>query len=304
MTRNAQAEFCPRITRIDANNSVSGSRARAAFSLIEVMVAVSLLAVIIVGLLAMFYQTQRAFRTGMAQVDVLEGGRATLDLISRELQEMSASYDQTVTNLSLSVRFGAPRGPGVPIQLPGGYTSDDSVLQDVTFLRHLNDEWWGESYRVYMVGDKRGPTAGLNVQGLGTLWRLIRTNHWRGLSDLNTDLVAKTPDGHTNFSRIADGVVHFRVLPYDENGILITNSTPTTVFNRQTGSYTFVSNALPASIEVELAIVEPRILEQFNARTNNMQAALDYLSRQAGHIQFLKQRITIRNSPRLVVNTP
>src|SRR6266581_6128658 len=75
------------------------------FSLIEVMVAVSLLAVIIVGLLAMFYQTQRAFRSGIAQVDVLEGGRATLDLISRELQEMTAASDPTITNVNLFVRF-------------------------------------------------------------------------------------------------------------------------------------------------------------------------------------------------------
>ena len=69
------------------------------------MVAVSLLAVIIVGLLAMFYQTQRAFRSGIAQVDVLEGGRATLDLISRELQEMTAASDPTITNVNLFVRF-------------------------------------------------------------------------------------------------------------------------------------------------------------------------------------------------------
>src|SRR5438552_7914811 len=115
MKRNANPELCPRITRMDANNdsnSFSYSRhsrdSRAdsgGFSLIEVMVAVSLLAVIIVGLLAMFYQTQRAFRSGIAQVDVLEGGRATLDLISRELQEMTAASDPMITNVNLFVRF-------------------------------------------------------------------------------------------------------------------------------------------------------------------------------------------------------
>src|SRR5436309_8858412 len=45
----------------------------AGFSLLEMMVAVTLLAIIIVGLLSMFYQTQRAFRQGSTQSDVLEG---------------------------------------------------------------------------------------------------------------------------------------------------------------------------------------------------------------------------------------
>ena len=67
----------------------SDSRRRA-FSLIEVMVAVSLLSFIIVGLLAMFFQVQRAFRAGTAQADIMEGGRATMGLIVRDLQEMTA----------------------------------------------------------------------------------------------------------------------------------------------------------------------------------------------------------------------
>src|SRR5947207_12610645 len=52
------------------------------FSLIEIMVTVSLLTFIILGLLLMFNQTQRAFRTGMTQTDVLEAGRATMDMLS------------------------------------------------------------------------------------------------------------------------------------------------------------------------------------------------------------------------------
>jgi hypothetical protein len=48
------------------------------FSLIEIMVTVGLLTFIILGLLLMFNQTQRAFRTGMTQTDVL-GSRARHD---------------------------------------------------------------------------------------------------------------------------------------------------------------------------------------------------------------------------------
>jgi hypothetical protein len=62
-----------------------------AFSLIEIMVTVGLLTVIILGLLLMFNQTQRAFRAGMTQTDVLEAGRATMDMLARELEQMTPS---------------------------------------------------------------------------------------------------------------------------------------------------------------------------------------------------------------------
>ena len=49
---------------------------RGAFTLIEIMVTVALLSFIILGLMAMFHQTQRAFRNSITQTDVLEGARA------------------------------------------------------------------------------------------------------------------------------------------------------------------------------------------------------------------------------------
>src|SRR3954471_19290395 len=84
------------------------------FSLIEVMVAVAILAVIIVGLLAMFYQTQRAFRTGLTQVDVLENGRAAMEMSGSDLRDVTASPDNPTLN--------------VLIDLPNGY----SGLQPLT----------------------------------------------------------------------------------------------------------------------------------------------------------------------------
>ena len=69
-----------------------------AFSLVEVMVAVGLLAFIIVGLLAMFYQTQRAFRSSATQTDVLEAGRAAMQIIRQDLQDMHAAGHPFVTN--------------------------------------------------------------------------------------------------------------------------------------------------------------------------------------------------------------
>src|SRR5687767_12342196 len=61
-----------------------------AFSLIEIMLAVALMTIIMLGLLAMFYQTQRAMRLGTAQVDAMGTGDAAMQLLMRELKEVAS----------------------------------------------------------------------------------------------------------------------------------------------------------------------------------------------------------------------
>ena len=68
-------------------------------SLIEIMVAVMLLTVLMLGLFAAFYQTQRAFRLSVSQTDVLEASRETTGLLTRELQELAASRQRDGVNL-------------------------------------------------------------------------------------------------------------------------------------------------------------------------------------------------------------
>ena len=94
-------------------SSTSSHNFSRAFSLIEIMVAVSLLSFIIVGLLAMFFQVQRVFRAGTAQADIMEGGRATMNLIVRDLQEMTASGVDLVTNCLVTASIGAAGIPSI-----------------------------------------------------------------------------------------------------------------------------------------------------------------------------------------------
>ena len=61
----------------------------AAFTVVELMVAVSVLSLIVVVLYNIFDNTQRAMRSNAAQVDVMEGGRAAIELISRDLEQMT-----------------------------------------------------------------------------------------------------------------------------------------------------------------------------------------------------------------------
>src|SRR5258708_2837402 len=74
---------------------------RAAFSLIEILIVVALLSIIILGLLAMFSQTQKAFRAGLTQTDVLQAGRLAGDMLGRELEQITPAY-------VIGTNFGAP----------------------------------------------------------------------------------------------------------------------------------------------------------------------------------------------------
>src|SRR4051812_33254565 len=157
------------------------------------MVAVAILAVIIVGLLAMFYQTQRAFRTGMAQVDVLEGGRAAMELITRDLQEATASLEVPATNFFLDLASGYMT---LPLALPANETTNIFV-EDVAFLRRENDQWTGESLRVDNA-----------AAGVGTLYRIQFPTNRSQITAVSKLMLTATP-ADAPFQRVVDGVVHF-----------------------------------------------------------------------------------------------
>jgi len=254
-----------------------------AFSLLEILVAVGILSLIIVGLLAMFYQTQRAFRSGSMQVDVLESGRAINQLLSRELQELSAP------GLPFTVNLSAVSHPPLVLPLTSGGNGEtrEYRMQDLTFLTQENDEWFGT---IYAIAD-----AGL---GVGTLYRYEANFPGAQLSLLVNNLQTAP---FTNFHRVADGIVHFKLLAYDANGLQYryTNSFGgLTAINLGNDDYDYYfTNYLPSYLDVELGVLDPRAVAQFRARTNNPVLARSYLTDHVGSIHLFKQRIPIRNAP-------
>ena len=114
---------------------VASDRRRRAFSLLEILVAVSLLVVIMVGLLAMFSQTQRAMRAGITQVDVMEGGRVALELLSRELQELAPTKVQSVINFYAGIN---PSARPIVLELPDSKARTNELNQFVFLSRGLH----------------------------------------------------------------------------------------------------------------------------------------------------------------------
>lgn len=259
------------------------------FSLIEILLVTALLAVIVLGLVAMFGQTQRAFRAGLTQTDYLESGRLVTEMLGQELVQLAPTRLSGVANFYAEI---PPPFLYAPLYqtLPGGQRRTN-VLMDLFFLTQENRRWHAVGYRV-----------GTPDAGGGTLYRYMATN--LPAESLRAQLLQFMKTPLTNFNRVADGVVHFRVRTFDTNGVWITRDLPNN-FNRhksdirasgvvpgEVGLYVFKSNAVPAAVEIELGVVERRTWERA-ASIPDVTARRQFLEQQAGRTHLFRQRVNI-----------
>ena len=223
------------------NARLRASRRRA-FTILELLVAVSVMTLVIYVLYALFNQTQMALRKNASQVDVNEGGRAAMEMIVRELSQMEVSgypaiiitNNQQVLTYSGSTSFFSRVTPGESVALRLAYQSDamppvedawaieqgyrTNFLQDFTFTSRGDSGFHVTSYRVIDVDS-----------GVGTLAR-YRTNGTLRVTAPGQALLNKTeifnrfyfePVANTSaeaFEPITDGVIHLCITPYDQLG--------------------------------------------------------------------------------------
>jgi prepilin-type N-terminal cleavage/methylation domain-containing protein len=275
--------FCRRISK--------GFRA---FSLIELMIAIALLSLIVLGLLSMFTQTQRAFRDSMKQSDVLEAGRITAGFLVRELEQITPSHLDTTVNFSAEVDHAFSDVPLLQ-EMPGSAgTPRTNIVQRLFFMSKVNQDYIGTGYQV--LADYSGG-------GVGSLYR-YSSNTTKFFAPYLFGTFTNIPAGMT---KIADGVVHLKLQAYDTNGVVITLSNNVANTSRVWDLKTpdqlnvcFSNNAVPAFLEFELAVLEPHVLERYNAiggvaPTPANPAQLAYLSNHVGQVHIFRQRIPVRN---------
>jgi len=304
--------------------------------MVELLVAMSLLSLIVLALMAVFTSTQRAFRAGVTQTDILEGGRAAMDLISRDLSTMTpsdASSNVIYNNGAVDI-YWATNGVNFFVgtnffeyyplwqKLPGatGNAQRENELEYFFVLGRENTKWTGAGYIV---------NAGASSpQPLYPLYRFYQeTNISYNPSVLYTNFLsavyyAQSYNIWTNLSHVMDGVVHLRVRAYDPQGYLITNTERfsyssvagwTTNFNCNVecvpslpggeAGMTFLSNAVPAAVELELGVLEDHALQRANSlgipNSGDYPASSlngpqwQFLQNQSGHVYVFHQRVTI-----------
>jgi len=289
---------------------------RRAFSLIEILVVVALLSVIIIGLMLMFSQVQKAFRTGMTQTDVLEAGRVAGDMLDRELEQITPAY-QSGTNFYAQVPYAAGTYDTPFVQpLPGSTLDRMNLIHDLFFVAKRNQDWVAIGYFVRM-NYQTNSLLSLSPLGVGTLYR-FETNatplSGRHVTNLFNEFNLARFDERLA-TKVVDGVVHFKVRAFDTNGIRIdrlwvANRPGVTNLNASYLNYTanqlggeveqyeFRSNAVPAAVELEMGLLEDKVWQRFQglpAFGPRPTAQEKYLADQAGRVHLFRSRVTIRN---------
>lgn len=276
---------------------------RRAFSLIEIMVTVGLLSFIVLGLVAMFSQTQRAFKTSLTQVDVMESGRSLAEILGREVAQMTPSSMRNTTNFMVLVDDTGYQA------LPGSTVQRTNVLQKFFFLSQINQDWTGIGYQV--VPDRPGSPVGTLYRHQGQARRYF-------VQGLSSNFLTAAYSGRIT-NRVVDGVVHFKVTPYAPNGFpFVSDVNFTNAFYRTNRlqpnlyaaltnadsypvypgvyNFRFMSNALPAYVELEFGLLERQALERFRALpTNNLSVLTNFLANNVAQLHLFRQRVPIRN---------
>jgi prepilin-type N-terminal cleavage/methylation domain-containing protein len=296
---------------------------RNAFTLVEVLVVMTLLSLIVLSLMTVLNSTQTAFRAGITQAGVLESGRAVSDLIKSDLEGMTPSLCPSNVIVygsdSNNVNFYATNNLGyTPLvqSLPGGTQTRTYVLENFFILSSANvngnPSWVGTGY-VISTNLADGTLYPLYRFSMST--NVISGNPAQLFNSFYSNVVNNT---FTNWSHLMDGVVELRVRAYDPNGLWMTNtypssSGPITTTNNNVHFYwqwygetcfSMYSNTLPASVEVELGVLEDRALQRaeslpyapskpFNDPANAVQS--NYLAHCAGQVHVFRQRVWIRN---------
>ena len=295
--------------------------ANSGFSLVEILVVSVLLALIVFALMGVFSSTQRAFRASVTQSGVLEGGRAAADLIASDLARATPAYDkfynlsqpfQNLANVPGAVNFFVTTNAAFyqPLvqSLPGSSVSRTNQLQWFFVLSRQNTEWIGVGYIVNSASS----------QYFYPLYRFYGiTNTTVSPIVLYSNFVYDVNNGCINMSHVLDGVVHLVVRAYDPNGVWIqpneyfltghsvTNTYFAPAVPIQETSLMMVSNALPASVEVQLGVMEDRAVARCQAMSSGQVFQQDgtpsftpqwsYMQSLAGRVHVFRQRVTIEN---------
>lgn len=264
---------------------------------------VAMLSIIILGLVAMFDQTRRAFTSSMQQVDYLEGGRAAMTLIGNDLEQLAPSYQpNSGRNPSFENFYMDFPPPYTTIVQPLADPTDSRTneLQEFFFISRNNQYWNVIGYKINLNGQSAG---------IGTLYRFssnnILANNSTNLPDFQFSFPTNDPSQSSSFSKVIDGVIDLRVMALDPNGVLLENTNSagvisSNIYMTQAPApgdqrfYRFRSNAVPAYVEVELGVLENRTLQRYYSMTNNLQVAGQYLTNHAGQVHIFRQRVPIR----------
>lgn len=280
--------------------STVGRRLSTAFTLVEIMVVVTLLSLIVLALMAVFSSTQQAFRASVTQADLLEGGRAAIDFMAADVRTLTPGGANDPSDVHFSVAVTNYGWPPSPLYQPlvASTFLRSNVLENFFILSRGNADgvptWYGVGYAVTATNASAGP--------LYSLYRFA-TNHPGSTapSVLYRDYVNFLTNVSRGGSHLMDGVVHLTVRAYDTNGVWMnvgyTNASGFLTNAPQFGetSFRMYNRTLPASVEIEMGVLEDRTLQRAESFGGALAAQSNYLVGAASKVHVFRQRVAIQS---------
>jgi len=258
-----------------------------ALTLLELMVAMSVLTFIIFGLYSMFDRTQKVFLETQTQKDVLEGGRNFMSMMVQDLEQMRASNLSSRTNLYIQ-----------PITINGvsinGFRQDSmtgsnlftNVVQEFFFLTKTS-QWTSVAYLLGQMSTNDSDAMLFTNQGVGTLRRYTYTTnaYYHPVADLFA--IYYTNNILNQLDLVADGVIHLALRAYDRDGNYV-----------DTSGYSYTNTFLPAWLELEVGVLEPKVLLQVRSLVNSnaQRAFLQETTNRPSAVHLFRQRIAVRTA--------
>jgi len=270
-------------------------------TILEMLVSTTLLALIVLGLTLMFVQTQRAFKLGIKQSDVNDAGRTITDMISHDLSQVADAQNSNIINLYWqwipinSLIQTVPSANGTLLLT--------NQLEEIYFLVHTNTTWMGVGY----VVANQAP-------GVGSLYRYV--NMTNTLPTIFTNslfwpfsnaVASLTYTNNSNFSLIADGVIHLKIRCFDQNGNepwienFAENNLAFAAINypllpdpRFVGTpLQAPTNTLPNFIQLEVGVLEPETYQNARSMSGNPVVQSNFMVNAAGQTHIFRQQILV-----------
>jgi Tfp pilus assembly protein PilV len=272
-------------------------------TVLEMLVSVTLLVFIVVGLTAMFIQTQRAFKSGVKQTAMTDAGHTIIDMVGADVSQVSDAQNTNIHNLYWA---WAAANTSVNYQDNPAYVYRTNQLQEIFALIYTNTQWVAVGYAVSNY-----------ASGAGTLYRFVTntpapltTNAFLTIfNHFQSAVPGVATFDPAYFHPVADGVVHLKMRAFDQYGNESWFSqgqdfAPSGTFSYPVQAYTnnlllvAPPAGLPSAIQLEVGVLEPDALQQLRALPTNSVAQKTFIGNAGGKIQIYRQNIPVAGATR------
>lgn len=270
------------------------SRRLAAFTLVEILVAVAILALLVVLLASLLGGVNRAWISGEQQVETFQDGRAILDLMSRDLAQAIISPSlQMVQNANLpstaSERGGASNlfwqanlsSTSAGDLCEVGYFLDSNFRLTRFFVPPTD----ATNYQIFSFAPSDSTASWTNVVGTPSLNTTISSNVvalWIRCFDANGDPIPWLSSAVTSAAPMQfNSAAHFQpAIPGTASSF------------KYTSANTAQAHLLPASIELTIITVDSKTLLRSSAQVPPMPTVAGPTNLPDAIIAFNQQLIT------------